>query len=151
MLVRGARVQSGKTAGRPPLMATVTHATDALPFASGLTAATQSSFEILLLNKYQSIAELRHLQSSVNSSEDDNETSTISNTVDNGNVTTTITTTSTSLAVVNNSNTSSSNTSNSTGNKSALKKSVDAELGHAQSWRVWTTGFLCVCQCLLMQ
>jgi hypothetical protein len=148
MLVRGARVQSVKTAGRPPLMAAVTHATDALPFASGLTAATQSSFEILVLNKYQSIAEVRQLQSSVNSSEDDNETSTISTTT-TPNTTTTITTTNTAnVSLVNN-----SNKSKSTGNLSALNKSksVDAELGHAQSWRVWTTGFLLVCQCLLTQ
>merc|ERR1711977_20155 len=118
MLVRGARVRSGKTAGRPPLMAAVTHATDALPFASGLTAATQSSFEILVLNKYQSIVEVRQLQSSVNSSEDDNETTTITSTPsatttirDDDNETTTIITTTIT-------------TSNATANSSKLNKTV---------------------------
>jgi len=145
MLVRGARVQTGKSAGRPPLMASVTHATDAFPFASGLTAATRSNFEILLLNKYQSIVEVRHLQSSVNSSEDDNETTTITSTPsttttirDDDNETTTIITTTIPA-------------SNATANSSKLNKTVSAELGHAQSWYVWTTGFVCLCQCLLMQ
>jgi len=53
VLVRGAPVQSGSSARRPPLMASVSYAADALPFANGLAAATQSSFEVLILHKYQ--------------------------------------------------------------------------------------------------
>jgi hypothetical protein len=155
VLLRGAHVQSGINVVRPPLMGTMNHASEALSFANGVAAATQSSFEVLLLHKHRSIssgfsdvfvgapqlrsdstaddvnsiAKVRQLQSSTNSSDDDNETAT-----------TTTTTTTTSTAAVN----TTTNTSNTTANLSELNNTVSAEIGQAHDLRLWSTSFLCL-------
>jgi hypothetical protein len=55
VLVRGAPVQTGSTVRRPPLLVSVAHVADALPFANGLAVATQSSFKVLLLHKHHGL------------------------------------------------------------------------------------------------
>merc|ERR1711937_128996 len=100
-------------------MATMNHATDALPFTNGLAAATQSKFEVLLLHKdvvlsqsdsiadVHGIPQVRQLQSS-SSDDDDNETSV-------------------------NTTTASTITANST-NLTDLNNSVAAEIGQSRGW-----------------
>jgi len=143
VLVRGASVRSGSKTHRPPLMAALTHATDALPFTNGLAAATQSSFEVLLLHKHfengayvttSSHPAARQLQSSGDSSDDNetlsNETSSSTNETSSNESTTT--------------KTSSTTTANATttANLADLNKTVAAEIGQARGLHVWSTALL---------
>jgi hypothetical protein len=177
VLARGAPeelvMQTGKNAGRPPLMTSVIHATDVIPFANGLAAATQSSFEVLVLNKHRvldafqkdvddfsdlkdvsslasvmmnaGIPPARQLESSSNNTDDENETTI---------TTTEATVTTTVAAVVYNTTTTAANASSNitTTNMTTTTEDVgEGEVGRAQSWGMWTIGFLCLCLRLLMQ
>jgi len=160
VLLKGAAVQGGTDVRRPPLLATVENAAEALQFVSVFSAGTDSSIEVLLLSKYQSVssgfsnvdpspssAEVRQLQSSNSSDEDDdNETTTVT-------TTTAATTTTTSVTNVTNvTNVTSPNvtTTTTSADVSALNETVSAELGGAHCWSVWTPAFFCFALALLL-
>jgi cytoskeletal protein RodZ len=149
VLLRGAPVQSGSDARRPPLMATINEATEALSFANGVSAATGTSIEVLLLQKHHSISsgsndvhdivEVRQLQSISNSSDEDNETSTTTSPT-----TSTITANTTTTANTTSNTTLNTTTTTTTGNLTELNNTVNAELGRAGDLRMWSTAFLCL-------
>jgi len=149
VLVRGAPALTGSDVRRPPLLVNVAHATDALPFANGFAAATQSSFEVLLLHKQHGVlhnaflsadtesAEVRQLQSNSNSSEYENETSASASPSPAPSPN----------AVTDASEDESSEGENSTTTTTSMNTStlkVEAELGQASSLGVLSPCFLCL-------
>jgi hypothetical protein len=158
VLLRGAATQSGVDVQRPPLLSALSDVDDALSFASGVAAATQSSFEVLILKKRNiglsavlaeerklagNFAEVRQLQASdvsnfSNSSDDEDETSTTVTTTSSSPVSVTTTVNATTNATTNG-----TTNATTTVNVSELEPVVAAELGQASGLRVWSTAFFC--------
>eukprot|EP00746_Dinoflagellata_sp_MGD_P166270 gnl/MRDRNA2_/MRDRNA2_96043_c0_seq1.p1 gnl/MRDRNA2_/MRDRNA2_96043_c0~~gnl/MRDRNA2_/MRDRNA2_96043_c0_seq1.p1 ORF type:complete len:375 (+),score=91.37 gnl/MRDRNA2_/MRDRNA2_96043_c0_seq1:164-1126(+) len=152
VLLRGAAVQGGADARRPPLMETIESAAGALQFASGLSASGLN-IEVLLLSTYHNSAsgsnnvlyfytEARHLQSSSSSSDEDNDNET---STDNETTTGITTSTETTTTITVNTSTTVNLTDLNSSNVSA-----EAEIGDAPGLRVWSTAFFCFALRLLI-
>jgi hypothetical protein len=173
VLLRSAPTQISNKMRRPPLMSAMMDAKDALSFANGVAAATDSSFEVLLVQKHHSLSSgsvgvLPGAQSDnteyllalniwgklqSDSTDTDAQSSTevrqlqSSSSVDNSSNSTdeeNETTTTSTTSTATTTTTSAVNITNTTANLSALNSTeVQAEIGHASDLRLWSTAFLC--------